>query len=438
MKRIGIIELIILFTTGGLIGIFIYLKFIDKQRPTAPENGSFSGEAPQPVSRQEKYYFIPEDLPTDAYQPDIKAWSRVREGSISVPVFKPDFNIQMGQVNKLELTNDLKNLGSPRISPDGKQIVFSAGNNGNRHIYRLGMDNRDLIQLTFGGGDDIDPSWMTDGQGVIYASNQTGKYELWLMDQEGKNREQITKQDGTNKTHPRCSPLYWYNGDYWDQQNSLKHMFTIVYQCGEEQDTDIWLIGEDGSNPVNLTKAISNLASYSNPEWSPNGLTILYNAEVVSRIKACEGWNFGQRGVANAIPDLGFQDNACYPQFLPNQTRITFVNNAQDASSLFYAASDGSSIKEIKQKMAVKGPVAWSSDGETIAFVASDKSREILCTQKVTYPMQHIVNLWQYPEIKSNQIAKLAVNYFVVTGMENNMFHTGYETNKYPFGHVKI
>lgn len=433
MKRIGIIELIILFTTGGLIGAFIYLKFIDKQRPPAPEGGSFSGEVPQPVSRQEKFYFVPEDLPTDAYQSEIKAWSRVREGSIAIPAFKPDFDIQMGQVNKLEQTADLKNLSSPRISPDGKQIVFSAGNNGNRHIFRIGLDNSNLIQLTFGSGDDIDPSWMTDGHRVIYASNKTGKYELWLMDQEGKYRGQITKQDGTNKTHPRCSPLYWYNGDYWDQQNPSKHMFTVIYQCEEEQDSDIWLVGEDGSNPVNLTKAISHQASYTNPEWSPNGLTILYNAEDVSFIKACEGWNFGKRGAANAIPDLGFQANACYPQFLPNQTRITFVNNTQNASSLFYAASDGSSIKEIKLKTAVKGPVAWSSDGETIAFVASDKNLEMLCTQKVKYPMQHIENLWQYPAIKSNQIDKLAANHFVVTGVENNMFHTGYETNKYPF-----
>ena len=41
--------------------------------------------------------------------------------------------------------------------------------------------DRNPVQLTDNGTDDIHPAWLPDGETVVYASNRDGNYELYTI-----------------------------------------------------------------------------------------------------------------------------------------------------------------------------------------------------------------------------------------------------------------
>ncbi|HEX8028189.1 MAG TPA: protein kinase [Vicinamibacterales bacterium] len=60
-----------------------------------------------------------------------------------------------------------KIIGSARLSPDGKQLAFSAEDNDRRDIWIYKLTNGALTRLTQ-DGDNYGPIWAPDGQSVIY------------------------------------------------------------------------------------------------------------------------------------------------------------------------------------------------------------------------------------------------------------------------------
>jgi hypothetical protein len=60
------------------------------------------------------------------------------------------------------------------------------------------MDNegRNAHQVVSGNYENATPGWSTDGMGVLFASNRTGRYEVWRHDLGTRRETQITKNGG--------------------------------------------------------------------------------------------------------------------------------------------------------------------------------------------------------------------------------------------------
>jgi Tol biopolymer transport system component len=87
--------------------------------------------------------------------------------------------------------------GSPFWSPDGRSIVFdSLGDDGHRDIWTIGVDGSGLRQLTRDSLDDTVPSWSRDGRFVYFASNRTGRNEVWRVPGGGGAEEQVSHEGG--------------------------------------------------------------------------------------------------------------------------------------------------------------------------------------------------------------------------------------------------
>ncbi len=92
----------------------------------------------------------------------------------------------------------------PELSYDGTKIIFSMRNNINDHyhIYEIGVDGKNLKQLTFAEGiSDIDPIYLPDGN-IIFSSSREPKFcmcnrhimcNLYKMEADGANIHQLGK-----------------------------------------------------------------------------------------------------------------------------------------------------------------------------------------------------------------------------------------------------
>jgi Tol biopolymer transport system component len=87
--------------------------------------------------------------------------------------------------------------GAPRWSPDGRHITFDSFNKGGGwDIWVVNADGSSPRQLTQGPPDNPVPSWSHDGKWIYFASERTGRFEIWRIPAAGGTAVQITHNGG--------------------------------------------------------------------------------------------------------------------------------------------------------------------------------------------------------------------------------------------------
>ncbi|GAB5379618.1 MAG: winged helix-turn-helix domain-containing protein [Aliiglaciecola sp.] len=66
-------------------------------------------------------------------------------------------------------------------SPNGKFVAFVALQAGHqfRHVFRMSVEGKQVLQVSQGAGDHFVPSWSPDGKAVYAATAITGRWEIW-------------------------------------------------------------------------------------------------------------------------------------------------------------------------------------------------------------------------------------------------------------------
>jgi len=148
----------------------------------------------------------------------------------------------------IALTEDTKKLVSVQslglvnlwVAPDGDASRATRSSTGNVSSF---------FSLT---GSNV--SWTPDGS-IVYVSNEGGSAGIWITDVEGKNRRQLTSNNGTN-----VSPVVSADGRY------------VVFGLWQDGKRNLWRINLDGSNPVKLTSGLAD----SFPTLSPDSRWVVY------------------------------------------------------------------------------------------------------------------------------------------------------------------
>jgi TolB protein len=102
------------------------------------------------------------------------------------------------------LLTQLSTGHSPKVSPDGRRIVFVRRRaDGKDQIWSMQIDASGLTQLSAGSSNDRDPSWHPNGRYIVFASDEstgesaTSDHNIWIMRADGTKRVQLT----TNLSH---------------------------------------------------------------------------------------------------------------------------------------------------------------------------------------------------------------------------------------------
>ena len=101
--------------------------------------------------------------------------------------------------------------GYPGWSPDGRRLVFdSRGDDGHVDIWTIDVSGATLRQITRHPADDTVPSFSHDGRFIYFASNRSGRNEIWRVPSAGGAEEQMTRTGGSFPTESRDGRLLYY------------------------------------------------------------------------------------------------------------------------------------------------------------------------------------------------------------------------------------
>jgi eukaryotic-like serine/threonine-protein kinase len=190
---------------------------------------------------------------------------------------------------------------APLWSPNGEWIAFAArdAKTANESVNVVNVASGFTRQLTVEGASNHNtPSWSRDGRQIYFASDRSGKYEVWKMSAEGGRAAQVTVQGGGGVLEADDGGLYfskgWPAGPLWRMPPGSRaeelvvdrplaiHTWTlwkdaIVYfdQASEGPVLEMW-----GMKTRRVTR-LATLERGAEPWWglavSPDGKWILYS-----------------------------------------------------------------------------------------------------------------------------------------------------------------
>ena len=81
---------------------------------------------------------------------------------------------------------------APTWSPDGKKILFSSNRSGYFNLYIVDVESGDVERLTDSDFHEYHGSWSPNGSRIAYLSTKMGEPHLYLMNSDGTRKRQLT------------------------------------------------------------------------------------------------------------------------------------------------------------------------------------------------------------------------------------------------------
>ena len=157
------------------------------------------------------------------------------------------------------------NVSTPTFSPDGSHITYTqAGENGS-DLYSAPAAGGPPLRITAGGGTDNSmPSYSPDGLRIAFTSGRAGPPEIYIMDADGTNADMFTNYAFNTKNY-RSNPDWSPDG------------LTIAYQAYVPDGSGIFQLFTMSLRdrvPHQLTSESEN----EDPGWAPDSRHLVFTS----------------------------------------------------------------------------------------------------------------------------------------------------------------
>jgi Tol biopolymer transport system component len=183
--------------------------------------------------------------------------------------------------------------GSPTWSPDANRIAFVRGGMplGPNGLWIMNVDGGNGRSLTVTNQDNParELAWSPDGTQLAldYHYTDVGDHVRIVDANSGTFVRDITGP------HEFISPAF-ENAPAWSPDGQRLAFFGELTPHGNAN-AGIWVVGADGSNPIQI-------AGGANPYWSPDGAQIAFNSDGYIWLMNADGSNQHSTGVAGTDP----------------------------------------------------------------------------------------------------------------------------------------
>jgi len=151
------------------------------------------------------------------------------------------------------------------VSPDGKTIVFDLLGD----IYSLPFAGGKALCIRRGMAWEVQPRFSPDGKKILFTSDAGGGDNIWVMNSDGSDAKQLTKEDFRLLNNPCWMP----DGDYFVAR---KH-FTSGRSLGAGE---IWMYHIAGGEGIQLTKRKNDQQDVNEPSVSPDGRYVYFSEDM--------------------------------------------------------------------------------------------------------------------------------------------------------------
>ncbi len=251
----------------------------------------------------------------------------------------------------LDTSGESKNFDSEELAEAiSGRVVYTGIADGDHELYSwLPNSDEGALQLTDNSYWDDHPALSPDEKKIAFISDRTGNKELYVMNNDGSDVQQLTT-NSVDMLTPRWSP----NGEW------LLFIRPLIYY----DDPEIFVIRKDGSD---LTQITDNQIWHQDARWSPDGKQILVSGNDTTGVHM---YMTGLSGsAASRITDATFIE--VWPEWSPDGSQIAYVSDPLEngAGEIYVAEADGSNQRRLTTNEFADAWPAWSPDGSQIAFI---------------------------------------------------------------------
>ncbi|KGB54204.1 Amidohydrolase precursor [Sphingopyxis sp. LC81] len=315
-------------------------------------------------------------------------WAQSAPASPPAADAKPDkwdVNAPPGlATRKVQIAVDEGSWMNVDVAPDGRTIAFDLLGD----IYTMPIEGGTPTRIAEGLAYEHQPRFSPDGKRIAFVSDRAGGDNIWLMNRDGSDKKQISKEDFRLLNQPSWSP----DGQFI----VAKKHFTTGRSLGTGE---VWLYHVSGGAGVPLVKKPNerHQKELGEPIFAADGKSVFYTRNVTpgaifeyaqdsnTDLFHIERYSLEDGKVSTAASGPG---GAVRPTPSPDGKRLAFVRREGTQSKLYVKdLASGTEKKvydtldqDVQETWAVTGVypnMAWTPDSRDILFWAGGKLRRV-------------------------------------------------------------
>lgn len=254
------------------------------------------------------------------------------------------------------MTTDMESYAQQGTNGEQGLIVFFSSRESldprEVDIFTMRQDGENVLNLTHGLGNAIDPTWSPDGTQIAFSALGEGNLDVYIMDVDGTNTRQLTN-DPLHEVAPSWSP---------DGQQ-ISFTATVSFASSE---ADIYIINTDGTGRRNVTASIG----FDNEStWSPDGTEIAFSTNRDGNFEI-----YRLNLITTTVQNLTQHPGRDYsPSWARNGSLISFLSNRETRSNsartaIYAMVPDGTQLVKLVEVSLLTGVQDWSLDSQSIIF----------------------------------------------------------------------